>query len=87
MRRHAQRLCSVGPVLLLLLVVALLAPVPTTEARGACVVGVRFARGLLGRPGRITALQRFLDHIESHDHVWVARRLDIARHWTTTHPA
>jgi peptidoglycan/xylan/chitin deacetylase (PgdA/CDA1 family) len=41
---------------------------------------------LLGRPGRITALQRFLDHIQSHDHVWVARRLDIARHWATTHP-
>jgi putative urate catabolism protein len=41
---------------------------------------------LLGRPGRITALQRFLDHIQSHDKVWVARRIDIARHWKTTHP-
>ncbi len=41
---------------------------------------------LLGRPGRITALQRFLDHIQSHDKVWVARRLDIARHWATSHP-
>jgi allantoinase len=41
---------------------------------------------LLGRPGRITALQRFLDHIQQHDQVWVARRLDIARHWTSTHP-
>jgi len=41
---------------------------------------------LLGRPGRITALQRFLDHVQAHDKVWVARRLDIARHWTTTHP-
>ncbi len=41
---------------------------------------------LLGRPGRITALQRFLDHIQSHEHVWVARRLDIARHWAATHP-
>jgi allantoinase len=41
---------------------------------------------LLGRPGRITALQRFLDHIGRHAHVWVARRIDIARHWTTTHP-
>ena len=41
---------------------------------------------LLGRPGRITALQRFLDHIQSHDKVWVARRLDIARHWKATHP-
>jgi putative urate catabolism protein len=41
---------------------------------------------LLGRPGRITALQRFLDHMQSHDGVWVARRLDIARHWKTTFP-
>jgi putative urate catabolism protein len=41
---------------------------------------------LLGRPGRITALQRFLDHIQSHEHVWVARRVDIARHWKVTHP-
>ena len=41
---------------------------------------------LLGRPGRITALQRFLDHIQSHDKVWVARRIDIARHWQAAHP-
>jgi putative urate catabolism protein len=41
---------------------------------------------LLGRPGRIVALQRFLDHIQSHDHVWVARRIDIARHWKKHHP-
>ncbi|MDT7518098.1 allantoinase PuuE [Rhodoferax sp. TBRC 17660] len=41
---------------------------------------------LLGRPGRITALQRFLDHIGRHDNVWVARRIDIARHWKATHP-
>ena len=41
---------------------------------------------LLGRPGRITALQRFLDHIARHEHVWVCRRVDIARHWKQTHP-
>jgi allantoinase len=41
---------------------------------------------LLGRPGRITALQRFLDHVQRHENVWVARRLDIARHWRDTHP-
>jgi putative urate catabolism protein len=41
---------------------------------------------LLGRPGRINALQRFLDHIGQHDRVWVARRIDIARHWNITHP-
>lgn len=42
---------------------------------------------LIGRPGRFRALQRFLDHIESHDRVWVARRVDIARHWHMHHPA
>ena len=41
---------------------------------------------LLGRPGRFKALQRFLDHIQAHDHVWVARRIDIARHWKQVHP-
>ena len=41
---------------------------------------------LLGRPGRIVALQKFLDHIEKYSHVWVCRRIDIAKHWHTTHP-
>ncbi|HEY8049395.1 MAG TPA: allantoinase PuuE [Ramlibacter sp.] len=41
---------------------------------------------LLGRPGRIAALQKFLDHIAGHDRVWVARRIDIARHWKAVHP-
>ena len=41
---------------------------------------------LLGRPGRITALQRFMDHVAKHPDVWVARRIDIARHWIATHP-
>ncbi len=41
---------------------------------------------LLGRPARFRALQRFLDHIEKHDRVWVCRRVDIARHWIARHP-
>ena len=41
---------------------------------------------LLGRPGRIVALQKFLDHVARHDHVWVCRRIDIARHWQQAHP-
>jgi putative urate catabolism protein len=41
---------------------------------------------LLGRPGRITALQKFMNHIEKHSHVWVCRRADIAKHWQATHP-
>jgi allantoinase len=42
---------------------------------------------IIGRPGRIVALQRFLDHVQNHDKVWVCRRVDIARHWIATHPA
>ncbi|MBS0346104.1 MAG: allantoinase PuuE [Proteobacteria bacterium] len=41
---------------------------------------------LLGRPGRFLALQRFLDHLEKHDRVWICRRIEIARHWQTKHP-
>jgi allantoinase len=41
---------------------------------------------LLGRPGRLRGLQRFLDHVAAHDRVWVTRRIDIARHWKETHP-
>ncbi|MCX7230579.1 MAG: allantoinase PuuE [Burkholderiales bacterium] len=41
---------------------------------------------LLGRPGRFRALQRFLDHVQRHDRVWVCRRVDIARHWIANHP-
>ena len=42
---------------------------------------------LLGRPGRFRARQRFLDHLEQHDRVWVCRRGDIARHWAQHHPS
>ena len=42
---------------------------------------------LVGRPGRAASLARFLDYVQSHDKVWVAKRIDIARHWAATHPA
>jgi peptidoglycan/xylan/chitin deacetylase (PgdA/CDA1 family) len=41
---------------------------------------------VVGRPARLAALKRFLDHVTAHEHVWVARRIDIARHWLATHP-
>ncbi|SDF53639.1 allantoinase PuuE [Thalassobaculum litoreum] len=40
---------------------------------------------LVGRPGRFAALQRFLDHVEKHDRVWICRRDEIARHWHDNH--
>lgn len=41
---------------------------------------------LIGRPGKIAGLIRFLDYAQGHDGVWFARRIDIARHWAATHP-
>jgi peptidoglycan/xylan/chitin deacetylase (PgdA/CDA1 family) len=41
---------------------------------------------LIGRPGRIACLERFLDYALEHGDVWVCRRIDIARHWIDTHP-
>ncbi|MEM8577439.1 MAG: allantoinase PuuE [Pseudomonadota bacterium] len=41
---------------------------------------------LIGKPGRVQALKRFLDYIQSHEGVWIATRSDIARHWRSAHP-
>jgi putative urate catabolism protein len=40
---------------------------------------------LVGRPGRVAALERFVDYVRSHAAVWICRRVDIARHWHATH--
>ncbi|MDR7377655.1 putative urate catabolism protein [Rhodoferax ferrireducens] len=41
---------------------------------------------VLGKPGRFGALQKFLDYVQSHERVWICRRIDIARHWQQVHP-
>jgi OHCU decarboxylase len=41
---------------------------------------------LLGRPGRIAALTRFIDYVQGHEKVWIAKRIDIAEHWKKMHP-
>ncbi|XDA98642.1 allantoinase PuuE [Sulfitobacter sp. LCG007] len=41
---------------------------------------------LVGRPGRIRALKRFIEHVKSFEGVWCARRIDIAEHWRHVHP-
>ena len=40
---------------------------------------------IIGRPGRIQSLKRFLDYIENKQ-AWVCRRIDIAEHWQQHHP-
>jgi putative urate catabolism protein len=41
---------------------------------------------LAGRPGRATAVARFLDYILEKDRVWLTRRIDIANHWRKNFP-
>ncbi len=41
---------------------------------------------VIGRPARIASLKRLLEHVTAHERVWVARRIDIARHWLAAHP-
>jgi OHCU decarboxylase len=41
---------------------------------------------LVGRPGRAAALARFIDYAQTKGGVWLARRIDIARHWIARHP-
>ena len=41
---------------------------------------------LVGRPGRIASLARFLDYIQGHEQIWICRREEIARHWIARHP-
>ncbi len=42
---------------------------------------------IIGRPGRIGVLEKFIAHVKSHDDVWCATRLDIARHFAAAVPA
>ncbi len=42
---------------------------------------------IAGRPARARALARFVDHVMASGDAWVARRIDIARHWMEVHPA
>jgi len=41
---------------------------------------------LIGRPGRIQSLSKFLDYILKHEDVWICKRIDIAKHWIKNHP-
>ena len=36
---------------------------------------------LIGRPGRIQSLKKFLDYVLKHKDVWICKRIDIAKHW------
>ncbi|MCO5730542.1 allantoinase PuuE [Rhizobium sp. SSA_523] len=40
---------------------------------------------LVGRPGRIAALKRFMEYVLGHEKVWIAKRIEIAHHWHRHH--
>lgn len=56
------------------------------HAEGGRMMSIGLHARIAGRPARARALTRFLDHIEAAGDVWVARRIDIARHWMELHP-
>lgn len=56
------------------------------EAGAAKMFSIGLHCRLIGRPGKMAGLQRFLDYAQGHDGVWFPRRLDIARHWAATNP-
>ncbi|HEX9858038.1 MAG TPA: allantoinase PuuE [Paracoccaceae bacterium] len=56
------------------------------QAGAARMFSVGLHCRLIGRPGKIAGLQRFLDYARGHEGVWFPRRIDIARHWAENHP-
>lgn len=56
------------------------------QAGAAKMMSVGLHCRLIGRPGKLAGLKRFLDYASTHDHVWFPRRIDIATHWRTHHP-
>ena len=56
------------------------------EAGGAKLLNIGLHCRLVGRPARAAALARFLDYVQSKPDVWVARRIDIAKHWREHFP-
>ena len=56
------------------------------EAGQAKMMSIGLHCRLIGRPGRVMALRRFMEYAHSYADVWFARRIDIARHWQEHHP-
>ncbi len=53
---------------------------------GGAMMSVGLHMRIVGRPGRAQALRRFLAYVQGFDRVWIAPRIDIARHWMREHP-
>ncbi len=57
------------------------------RSEGGRMMSVGLHGRIAGRPGRAAALARFVDHVIASGDAWIARRIDIARHWQQVHPA
>jgi putative urate catabolism protein len=57
------------------------------HAEGGRMMSIGLHGRIAGRPGRALAVAKFLDHVLAHEDAWIARRIDIARHWLDAHPA
>nr|WP_325262776.1 allantoinase PuuE [uncultured Rhizobium sp.] len=55
------------------------------EEGAARMLSVGLHCRLVGRPGRVAALRRFMEYVLSHDKVWLPQRIEIARHWHAHH--
>jgi putative urate catabolism protein len=54
---------------------------------GGRMMSVGLHGRIAGRPGRARAVARFVDHVLASGEAWIARRIDIARHWIEAYPA
>jgi hypothetical protein len=54
---------------------------------GGRMMSVGLHGRIAGRPARARAVARFVDHVLASGDAWIARRIDIARHWQQVHPA
>ncbi len=56
------------------------------EAGSSKMMSIGLHCRLVGRPGRVAALKRFIEYAKSHSNVWFAKRIEIAEHWMQTNP-
>ncbi|UXA70709.1 allantoinase PuuE [Xanthomonas prunicola] len=57
------------------------------RGEGGRMLSIGLHGRVVGKPARAAALARFVDHVLDSGDAWIARRIDIARHWLQVHPA
>ena len=57
------------------------------RAEGGRMMSIGLHGRIAGRPARAATVARFVDHVLASGDAWIARRIDIARHWLAEHPA